>query len=95
MSYFTADLARTMHQSSVRVYLNAVRNLHNELDTPYSTVASALLTRVLRGIARSPSMSRTRLPITTPLLRRLYASHLFRIRAATSAAMADEPEWRI
>ena len=71
LSYFAADLARSLQPSSVRVYMSAIHNLHKEMDFPYPTKASALLTRVLRGISRSPSTDRARLPIPTPLLRQL------------------------
>ena len=71
LSYFAADLTRSLQPSSVRVHMSAIHNLHKKMDLPYPTKASTLLTRVLHGISRSPSTDRTRLPITTPLLRQL------------------------
>jgi len=62
---------RTLRPSSVRTYMAAVRNLHVEMGLDYPGGATTLLSRVMRGITRSPSDSRTRLPITTPVLRQL------------------------
>ena len=60
-----------MQPSTVRVYLSAVRNLHIEEGLPYPTGSITLLSRVLKGVERSPSSPRPRQPITTPVLRRL------------------------
>ena len=61
----------SLQPSSIHVYMAAVKNLHRELGYDYPSGPTTLLSRVMRGIQRAPSCPRTRLPITTPLLRRL------------------------
>ncbi|XP_065179590.1 uncharacterized protein LOC135810051 [Sycon ciliatum] len=71
LCYFAAELFRTLQPRSVRVYMSAIRNLHVELGFAYPSGPTTLLARVLRGIDRSSSTQRHRLPITTPLLREI------------------------
>ncbi|XP_065185790.1 uncharacterized protein LOC135816522 [Sycon ciliatum] len=61
----------TLQPRSVRVYMSAIRNLQVELGFAYPSGPTTLLARVLRGIDRSSSTQRHRLPITTPLLREI------------------------
>jgi len=69
LSYFAAELSRTLQPTSVRTYMSAIRNLHMELGCVYPSGPTTLLSRVMRGVERSPSVRRHRLPITVPLLR--------------------------
>jgi len=49
----------------------AVRNLHLESGFSYPDGPASLLARVMRGVSRSASSQRARLPVTAPLLRKL------------------------
>ena len=71
LAYCAASLTKTLQRTSVRTYMSAVWNLHLELGLPYPDKPAILLTRVMRGISRSDSQQRGRLPITVPLLREL------------------------
>ena len=71
LCYYAALLMRTLRPASVRTYMSAIRNLHVEMGLEYPNQPTSLLSRVLRGIARSSGPGRPRLPITTPILRQL------------------------
>ena len=85
LSYFAAHLSLTVQPSTVRVYMSAVRNLHVEEGLQYPTGSSTLLSRVLKGIERTPSSPRPRQPITTPVLRQLCE----RVRVNTRRPLHD------
>eukprot|EP00117_Sycon_ciliatum_P034800 scpid21606/ scgid26485/ Integrase/recombinase xerD homolog len=68
---YYAALMRTLRPASVRTYMSAIWNLHVEMGLEYPNQPTSLLSRVLRGIARSSGPGRPRLPITTPILRQL------------------------
>ena len=51
--------------------MSAIRNLHMELGLDYPSGPACLLSRVMKGVGRSTGGTRTRLPITTPILRSL------------------------
>ena len=53
--------------------MSVVRSLHLEMGLSYSEQQPSLLGRGMKGIARSGATHRTRLPITTPLLRAMCA----------------------
>jgi len=71
LSYYAASLSISLQPASVHVYMAAVKNLHSELGYAYPSGPTTLLARVMRGIQRAPGTRRTRLPITTGLLRQL------------------------
>ena len=71
LSYYAASLTRSLRPSSVRTYMSAIRNLHMELGLDYPSGPACLLSRVMKGVGRSTGGTRTRLPITTPILRSL------------------------
>ena len=72
LAYYAAFLTRTLQPASVRTYMSGIRNLHLELGFSYPDDSQTpLLSRVMRGVARSSSSPRCRLPITVPLLREL------------------------
>ena len=71
LSYYAAHLTHSLQPSSVRVYISAIKNLHHELGMQFPSGPTTLLSRVMKGLSRLPEVSRTRLPITVPLLRQL------------------------
>ena len=73
LSAFAAFLARSVKPGTVRAYISAVRNAHDEMGLADPTANTQLLRRVLKGIDRTRTVSTTRprLPITMPVLRRL------------------------
>ena len=72
---FCAHLADTLHHSSIKVYLSAVRSLHVDEGLPDSLVGCLQLRRVLRGIKRHQgSNQRKRQPITSDLMRVIHRS---------------------
>ena len=88
LSYYAAYLTRTLRPSSVHVYMAAIRNLHHELGLEFPAGPTTLLARVMRGIARLPEASRTRLPITMSILCQLcHRLTLSRLRPAHDSAV--------
>ena len=70
---FVSFLADSIQHSSIKVYLSAVRSLHNEQGFPDPLLNCWQLQRVLRGVKRSQgSLAARRLPITDSLLLVIY-----------------------
>ena len=70
---FPASLASKVRPTSVRVYLNAIRNMHLELGYEDHLTEAMLLNGVVKGIGRhhGTAVEKPRLPITFPILREL------------------------
>ena len=79
LNYYTASRTQRLQLASVRVYMSVVRSLHLEMGLSYSEQQPSLLSRGMKGIARSGATHRTRLPITTPLLRARLDGMQFRV----------------
>ena len=79
LSAFAAFLARSLKPGTIRAYICAVRNAHDEMGFEDPTADAPLLKRVLKGIDRTKTAAATRprLPVTMPVLRRLIEA-LFR-----------------
>ena len=72
---FCCHLADTLHHSSIKVYLSAIRSLHIEEGHPSPLVGCLRLQRVLRGIKRHQgSNRRQRQPITIELMHIIFQS---------------------
>ena len=72
---FCAHLADTLHHSSIKVYLSAVRSLHVDESLPDPLVGCLQLRRVLRGIKRHQGSNQPkRQPITSDLMRVIHRS---------------------
>ena len=72
---FCCHLADTLHHSSIKVYLSAIRSLHIEDGHPSPLVGCLRLQRVLRGIKRHQgSNRRQRQPITIELMHIIFQS---------------------
>ena len=72
---FCCHLADTLHHSSIKVYLSAIRSLHIEEGHPSPLVDCLRLQRVLRGIKRHQgSTRRQRQPITIELMHIIFQS---------------------
>lgn len=72
---FCAHLADTLHHSSIKVYLSAVRSLHVDEGLPDPLVGCLQLRRVLRGIKRHQGSNQPkRQPITSDLMRVIHRS---------------------
>lgn len=66
---FVSSLSNTVQQSSIKVYLSAVRSLHIELGFPDPLVNCLRLQRVVRGVKRCQGSSQyQRLPITDSVM---------------------------
>ena len=105
---FCCHLADTLHHSSIKVYLSAIRSLHIEEGIPSPLVGYLRLQRVLLGIKRHEGSNRRQhQPITIELMHIIsqslnfsdynhtmicYTSHTFRSGAATSAASCGLPD---
>ena len=67
--YFASYLARTVRQSTIKLYLAAVGNLHVTAGYPDPLKGKLLLRKVLRGILRYQGNQRARrLPVTPEVL---------------------------
>lgn len=74
---FVSYLAESIHHTSIKVYLSAVRALHIEQGFPDPLVACPRLQRVVRGIKRSQgSSNRERLPVTDSVMLTIHKSLL-------------------
>ena len=72
---FCCHLADTLHHSSIKVYLSAIRSLHVEEGLPSPLVGCLRLQRVLRGIKRHQgSNTLQRQPITSELMHTIFQS---------------------
>ena len=72
---FCAHLADTLHHSSIKVYLSAVRSLHVDEGLPDPLVGCLQLRRVLRGIKRHQGSNQPkRQPITSDLMHVIHRS---------------------
>ena len=72
---FASYLAESIHHSSIKVYLSAVRALHIEQGFSDPLVACPRLQRVVRGIKRSQGSShRERLPVTDGIMLSIHKS---------------------
>ena len=72
---FCCHLADTLHHSSIKVYLSAIRSLHVEEGLPSPLVGCLRLQRVLRGIKHHQgSNKRQRQPITIELMHIIFQS---------------------
>ena len=77
---FCCHLADTLHHSSIKVYLSAIRSLHIEEGHPSPLVGCLRLQRVLRGIKRHQgSNKRQRQPITVELMHIIFQSLNFSV----------------
>ena len=67
--HFCAHLPGTLHHSSIKVYLSAVRSLHIEEGLPDPLIRCLQMQRVLRGIRRHQGLNQLkRQPITSDLM---------------------------
>ena len=72
---FASFLADSLHHSSIKVYLSAVRSLHIDNGLPDPLINCLQLQRLLRGIKRVQGSSTSkRLPITVDLLKAIQRS---------------------
>ena len=72
---FVMFLADSIHDTSIKVYLSAVRALHIEQGLPDPLVGCFRLQCVVRGIKRSQgSTNRQRLPVTDDIMRVIFQS---------------------
>lgn len=81
---FCAHLADTLHHSSIKVYLSAVRSLHIEEGLPDPLVGCLQLQRILRGIKRHKGSNQPkRQPITSDLMLIIHRSLDFSVHNHT------------
>ena len=73
--YLLRFLADSIHHTSIKVYLSAVRALHIEQGLPDPLVGCLRLQHVVRGIKPSQaSTNRQRLPVTDDIMRVIFQS---------------------